>query len=245
MAPRTLYIADGHHRYETSLLYRDEMRSALRRLNGRQSYDYTMIYMNNIHDEGLVVLPTHRILTKEACLGVDSDETLADLSESFDIEPLRIEAADLGAEAARVTGLLAGAGAERPAIVMLLPKGRVYLLKLKPQANVAEMIDDEAVPDAIKALDVTLLHQYIINRVWLGNPEIELDDQDVRYEKDAACVLKSMQTCRFGVAFLLNPTRIEQVCEIAGRGLRMPHKSTYFYPKLLTGLVMRDMNSPW
>lgn len=245
MAKQTLFIADGHHRYETSLLYRDEMRQALRQKNGRQPYDYTLMYLNNIHDEGLVILPTHRVLSREACMGTEIEEILEDLREFFDVEPLKIDMGDLENEARRVMGLLATAGEQGIAFIMSLCKGRAFLLKLKPDADLDAMIDEEDVSPLIKRLDVTILHRYIINHAWLGNPEIELDDQDVNYVKDAAQALSCMSHTKWGVAFLLNPTRIEQVCEIARAGMRMPHKSTYFYPKLVTGMVMRDMNSPW
>lgn len=245
MEPQTLFIADGHHRYETSLLYRDEMRSALRQKNGRQPYDYTLMYMNNIHDEGLVIFPTHRILGKEISDGVDAKECLEDLREYFEIEPLTLDQADYPGEARRLTALLAEAGAATLAFIMVLPKCRAFLLKLKPETNLDELIDDEDTPGPIKQLDVTVLHKYIINRAWLGNPEMDLDDHDVIYEKDACKTIQAMCTAKHGVAFLLNPTKIEQVCSIAQGGMRMPHKSTYFYPKLVTGLIMRDMNSPW
>lgn len=245
MNGKTLFIADGHHRYETGLLYRDEMRQAMGRRNGRQPFDYAMMYLNNIHDEGLVILPTHRILCRETCIGVDTDEALADLSEYFDMEPITLRTDAIEEEAQRLAQLLARAGEVRPAFVLLLPKGRLYLIKLKTGVDVDELIDDEDTPRPIKELDVSILHRYVINRAWLGNPEIELDDQDVHYIKDIAEVLRRMMTSKYTVGFLLNPTRIEQVCSIAQAGLRMPHKSTYFYPKLVTGMVMRDLNSPW
>jgi uncharacterized protein (DUF1015 family) len=249
MAPQTLFIADGHHRYETSLLYRDEMRAAMGRRNGRQSFDYAMIYLNNIYDDGLVILPTHRVLSKETTMGVDLKEVLEDLGEYFELEPLEIDTAGIEGEAGRFTARMAEAGRRGPSFTMILPKGKAWLLTMKPGANLDEMMDDEEgeqTPRDIKELDVSILHRFIINRAWLGNPEMELDDQDVAYVKDAGEALRMMTSCsKFGVAFLVNPTRIEQVCGIAGQGLRMPHKSTYFYPKLVTGLVMRDLNSPW
>ncbi|MCL5270848.1 MAG: DUF1015 domain-containing protein [bacterium] len=245
MAPQILFIADGHHRYETSLLYRDEMRSALRQCNGRQPFDYTMIYMNNIHDEGLVILPTHRVLSKESSLGVNPAEVLDDLREAFEITPVELDVNDPEGEARRAIAMLEAAGRRSPSFFLLLPKCRAWLLAMKPGTNPGELIDDEGIPGEIKELDVSILHRYIIERVWMGNPEIELDDQDVHYIKDAAEVLRRMATGKYGVGFLVNPTRIGQVCAVAGKGLRMPHKSTYFFPKLVTGLVMRDFNSPW
>ena len=245
MADQTLFIADGHHRYETSLLYRDKMRETFGHGNGRSPHDYTMMYLNNIHDEGLVILPTHRILSKETCVGVDCAEAIDDMAEFFDVAPLELDKADLEAEARRYGDLLAEAGRRRPSFIVLLPRGRAWLATLKPKVDPAELIDGEELPRPVLELDVTILHQYLINRATLGNPEIELDDDDVHYVKDVADVLRAMTTNRHGIAYLLNPTRIEQVCEVAREGLRMPHKSTYFYPKLLTGMVMRDMNSPW
>lgn len=245
MGPQTLFIADGHHRYETCLLYRDEMRSALGKKNGRQPYDYAMIYMNNIHDDGLIILPTHRVLSKETMMGVETEEVFEDLAEHFDCQKLKINLEEPESEALRLTAMLEEAGKKAVSFVMLLPRGNACLMTLKAAVDVNELIDNEQTPREIKELDVSILHQHIINQVWLGNPEIELDDQDVKYVKDAAEVLRLMKSCKYAVSFLVNPTKIEQVCNIAKLGMRMPHKSTYFYPKLVTGLVMRDMNAPW
>ncbi len=242
---KTLFIADGHHRYETSLAYRDEMRERLGARNGHASFDYAMIYLNNIHDDGLVVLPTHRILSKETVLGVDMQETIDDIGEYFKLTPIEVDGGKLEDEATRVTTMLAEAGERAMSFVLLMPKGKAWLAELKPDVDLSELIDDDDVPPAVRKLDVTILHRYLINRAVLGNPEIELDHEDVHYVKEASEVLQCMRTCRYGVAFLLNPTKVEQVCEVAREGLRMPHKSTFFYPKLLTGMVMRDLNSAW
>ena len=245
MHDQTLFIADGHHRYETALLYRDEMRATLAQQNGVQPWDYTLMYLNNTCDEGLTILPTHRVLSREACVGIDVEEILTDLEEHFEIEPIKIDHANLESEAARLTQLLEQSGRQAPSFIVLVPKGGARLLRLRPETDLNELIEDEAIPLAIKQLDVTLLHQYIINLQVLGNPEIELDDQDVIYVKDAAKAIEMMKNGRHGIAFLMNPTRIDQVTAIAEMGLRMPHKSTYFYPKLCTGMVMRDLNSPF
>jgi uncharacterized protein (DUF1015 family) len=90
-------------------------------------------------------------------------------------------------------------------------------------------------------LDVSVLHQYILPQVWIGNPEMELDDQDIFYVKDAGKSLAMLGApTHASVVFLMNPPTMEQVRNIASHNLRMPHKSTYFYPKLLTGMVLRD-----
>jgi uncharacterized protein (DUF1015 family) len=245
MADKTLFIADGHHRYETSLNYRNEMRSLMEGAKGERPFDFTMMFLANIHDEGMVVLPTHRVLSKEACHGVNAEEALEDIKEYFDVKPMKLNQEKLESEAKRLTKELAAAGAKRPSFIVMVPKGRPFLVSLKQGVDLDEMIDEEAMPPEVKALDVTILHSYLIGRGWLGNPEIELDDQDVIYVKDPLDALQRLCTCKFGAAFLMNPTRIEQVCEVARAGQRMPHKSTYFYPKVVTGMVMRDLDSPW
>ena len=91
LAGKTLFIADGHHRYETSLMYRDEMRRKTGKDDGRRPFDYTMMYLNNIHDEGLIVLPTHRVLNNEVCAGVEADGVLRALSEFFTPAPAQFD----------------------------------------------------------------------------------------------------------------------------------------------------------
>lgn len=245
MNEQTLYIADGHHRYETSLAFRDEMRRTFRKKDLNQPFDFTMMYLNNIHDEGMIVLPTHRVLSKETIMGTELEEFLEEAQEYFDIKPLELDCTRMDEEAQRVVEELEKAGNKQTSFIMVMPKCRAWLLSLKKHANLDDMIDDDGVPTAVKELDVTILHSYLINRGWLGNPEMELDDEDVHYVKDAADVLRKMQNKKYGVAFIMNPTKLEQVINVAKSGLRMPHKSTYFYPKLVTGLVMRDLNSPW
>jgi uncharacterized protein (DUF1015 family) len=245
MAAQVLFIADGHHRYETSLAYQSEMRQALSAKKRDYPFDYTMMFLANIHDDGMIILPTHRVLSKETCMGADEAETLEDVKEYFDVKELKIDCDNFKSEARRLMGEMAEAGKKTPSFIMLLPKGQGWLLSLKPGVDLAEMIGDDETPASVQSLDVTILHDYLINQGLLGNPEIELDDQDVTYVKDAADVLGMMRANRYGAAFLMNPTRIEQVCEVAKAGLRMPHKSTYFYPKVVTGMVMRDLDSPW
>jgi uncharacterized protein (DUF1015 family) len=245
MEGRTLFIADGHHRYETSLMYQKKMRDVSTDPDGNQSYDYTLMYLNNIHDDGMIILPTHRVLSRETCMGVDHDECIQDMAEYFELEQLDIETGNLEAEAARLTQTLEESGWQSTSFLMILPGYRVWLLRMKAGVNLDEMIEQKNLPEAVRKLDVSILHQYIINRAFLGNPDLELDHDDCKYVKDTLGALKSMGSNKYGVAFLMNPTRMEQVCEVAGSGFRMPHKSTYFYPKLATGLVMRDMHCPW
>lgn len=242
MRTRALYIADGHHRYETSLNYRNERRAATGLSDGNQPFDRTLMFLANIHDEGLEILPTHRVFSNEALAGVDLDAAVARLGEAFEASEVAVDLAD-PARAAEVLGsVLEQSGAEAVSYVLLRPGRAPLLLKLRADANPDALIPEPALHPALKALDVTLLHRYIAHRVLLGAPATELDDSQVAYVKDAADAIRLVAKGGHAAGFLLNATKIPQVVQIAGLGMRMPHKSTYFHPKIITGLVIRDLS---
>jgi len=242
MKPHRLYIADGHHRYETSLNYRREQREKTGKTGGNEPFDYTLMFLANIHDEGLEVLPTHRILSKRTCDGVDVERVLKTLATHCSVSPVNVDTKDATKAAVELSRVLAEAGAKGTSMIMLQPSGKAHLITIPPNADLDAMIPEPNLHRALKALDVTILHRYIVHHVWLGNPAEELDDADVTYVKDAAEAVRLITSGEHGTGFLLNNTRVDQVIEIAGLGMRMPHKSTYFYPKIITGFVIRDMN---
>lgn len=237
LAERELFIADGHHRYETSVRYWEQ--------SGKdgpkpEAAAATLGFLCNMDSEGLRVLPTHRVLSAELGEDVDPDEILQDLEEFFDTEALEVDLKKPASEASAICKRLEKASAQGPAFAMVLPDGRGCVIRLKPEADILPEMP-EGIDPAIARLDVSVLHLYIIPRVWVGNPEIELDDQDVFYVKDAGDALRMLQgKPPASAVFLMAATRVDQVRDVASRKLRMPHKSTYFYPKLLTGMVLRD-----
>ena len=242
MADKELFIADGHHRYEAALAYRDEMREATGKRDGRQPYDYLMVFLSNFYDDGMVVLPTHRVLSREFGAGVDLDEVMEDLSQYFNLKDISIDLANPDQAERTIYKEVAKAAKDRTAFGMILPSGRAVICALKKTAKLCKMIEEEMSQD-VKSLDVTVLHNYVIAQVWIGNPEIELDDEDIFYMRDIKDVVKLLQTRKGSVGFVLNPIPIEQLRKIASKGEIMPHKSTFFYPKIITGLVMRDLES--
>ncbi len=243
MKHHRLYIADGHHRYETSLNYRNEQREKTGKLDGEEPFDFTLMFLANTHDEGLEILPTHRVLSPPSCENVHVERALKKLSENFEIVDLEEDLSDPHKASLDLVQRLAEAGRNSISFILLLPENPPRLLTMHDNADLDAMIPDKNLAKAVKKLDVTILHSYIIDRVWLGKPEVQLGDADIAYLKDAFEVIQSVQSSKCGAGFLLNPTRIEQVIEIAGLGMRMPHKSTYFYPKIITGLVIRDMEN--
>ena len=246
MQARNFYIADGHHRYETCLQYCTERLQAEGRKNGNcPPYTYTLAYLANYDSEGVVILPTHRVLSAELGEGVDYAEVMSDLEEFFSIKPLTVDLKNTAAESARILAEMVKMGAKGTTFAMVFPSGKGAFLTLKDGVDIApEMIQEN--PPEIAKLDVSILHDYLIPKVWVGNPEIELDDQDVFYVRDAAEALDKLKApVKASATFLMNSPTIEQVREVASKNLRMPHKTTYFYPKLLTGLVVRDHSAPW
>ena len=239
-------IADGHHRYETAVRYCEEMRRREGKTREKlPPYAYTLAFLTNYDSDGLIILPTHRVLSAELGEGIDYDEIFEDLKGFFDVETVRLDLKKVRSESSALIARLAEAGRTTPSFIMVLPGGKAYLLRLKKNAAIAEEMRS-GIPELISRLDVTILHEYIISNVWVGNPEIELDDKDVFYVKDAVAALEMLKApTRASAVFLMNPPRMEQVQAIASQNLRMPHKTTYFYPKLITGMVLRDHSVPW
>ncbi|MGC8840606.1 MAG: DUF1015 domain-containing protein [Candidatus Sumerlaeaceae bacterium] len=242
MAPKELFIADGHHRYETALAYRDFMRSETGLKDGKQSFDYTMVYLSHAEQDGLVILPTHRALSRTLMADVNLKESLEELADHFNVTSEKVDLAKGKSVAKNITDKVAKLGAKRTAFAMIEASGKVYYLQLKENVEPAELIDSDEIPDAVKRLDVSILHQFIINRVFIGNPDFELEEDDCFYVRDVSKLFEMLKSKKAVVGFVMNPTPMSQVLEIVAAGIKMPHKSTYFHPKLADGLVMRDMS---
>ncbi|MCX7624934.1 MAG: DUF1015 domain-containing protein [Candidatus Sumerlaeaceae bacterium] len=241
MAPKELFIADGHHRYETAVAYREFMRAQTGLRDGRQPFDYTMVYLTHAEQDGLVILPTHRALSKSLMSEIDFKEAFEELKESFDITTEKVDLAKGEGLAARILEKTAELGKKKTSFAMIEASGKVHYLQLKKNARPEELIDDDDMPEVVKRLDVSILHHYIINRVFIGNPEFELEEDECFYVRDVIKLFEMLRSKKAALAFVMNPTPMEQVLEIVAAGIKMPHKSTYFHPKLADGLVMRDM----
>jgi len=222
---RPLYIADGHHRYETALAYRDERRAA-----GDHSADTLMVYLCSMSDPGLNVFPTHRLVRGVAVPPLA--ELLDRLQPGFEVvgTPLR------GLEACR--SVLDGLGQQAdPGRVfgLYLPREEVGLVvkSRDPEAQ-QRLVAAGFSPDAA-GLSVTVLHELVF-REALGMDPAQAE-KHIDYAKSVPDALAALAGGRYELGAFLNATLVGQVRAIADRGETMPQKSTYFYPKLLTGLV--------
>jgi len=223
---KKLLIADGHHRYETALAYRNEQRAQMGGVDRDAPHEFVMMTLIPIESRGLVILPTHRIV--QSLPTYDREQMLEGARRYFDIDRI-----DLRTESRSATTLLEEAGASGTAYVAVTRQGP-YLMRAKKRS-----IEDalSSVSDRQRGLDVVQLHKIMLERVLGISEEAIRNQEHVVYERDA---FEAISRVRQGanVAFLMNPARIEQVRDIAFAGEVLPQKSTDFYPKLLSGLVI-------
>ncbi len=241
MKDKKLFIADGTDRYETALSYRDEMRESTGRRDGRQPYDFILMQLNAVTDEAVMTTSMHRVLARDLGADVDLEEVLEDLEEFFDIKQFKVSYKEVEKATETVEKHLAPKKGVKSQFVMALPGGRCYELKLKKDADVEEMVDEDFMSEFVKSQDVTILHKFIIARGWIGNPEVELAEDDINYCRTVLDALTLMKKRKGSVAFLINSMPKETVMEIAENGELLPHRSTYFYPKVKSGLILRDL----
>ncbi len=232
LAAGRILIADGHHRYETALNYRRARRAAEGDPRELRPYDYTMMTMVACDDPGLVILPTHRVVTR---LGQAARESFADRARTSEI--FALEEFD---DPARMRAELARRG--RGAIGAALRGSRTsWLLSVKNITALESAIP--GVPAAVRELDVSILHALVFDRIFGLKPEAVKAGGNIEYTIDAAAALDAVAAGRADGAFLMNPPSIEDVQRVSNSGATMPEKSTYFYPKLITGLVMNPLEA--
>ncbi len=227
-APR-IFIADGHHRYETALEYRRRRRAAEHDPVPIQPYDYTMMTLVGCDDSGLVILPTHRIARRLDPAALAAFDSMA--GAFFAIE--RFSDADA------MRAALAAAGRGALAVALGGDRRVLRLLRLKMPAAIAEAMP--AAPAAVRSLDVSFLHALVFERVLGISAEQVKAGGLVDYTVDARAALDDVAADRAAGAFLMNPPTIADVEAVSDAGAVMPEKSTYFYPKLLTGLVLNAL----
>ena len=228
LADKPVFIADGHHRYTTALAYRD-LRREQAETSGQAipidpAYDFVLMALVNMEDPDLVVLPTHRVAN--AAADFDAHAFLAALEPVFLAE--EITSAD-------VPGTLADANA--PAfVVKLRGDERILHLTLRSHVNLDTLIDLPR-SSAWKHLDVAVLQELILDPLLGIHPDRPETLDRLTFVKDATAALD--MSADHDAVFILRSTRMEQLRAVATAGETMPQKSTYFYPKLLSGLVMR------
>ena len=236
MKDKKVYIADGHHRYETALAYRDEMRKQSGNSVSEKPYDYVMMYLTNMDLEGTSIFPIHRLLF--SLDNFHSEQLLESLKANFNIQVFPFENSE---EKNKMRDYLFQQmklkEKDQFSFGLYLGTGSFYLLKLK--AN--PFVDDSTTPKEFSKMEAFILHSLIIEKIMGIKKESIKNQSCICYKKNEKEAIEMVDSGKYQIAFFLNPTRMEQVKKAAGAGLRMPQKSTFFYPKLLSGLVINPL----
>ncbi|HUV49444.1 MAG TPA: DUF1015 domain-containing protein [Anaerolineae bacterium] len=237
MKEKSIFIADGHHRYETALNYKNHLSSTTPDFNNDNPANYVMMYLCSMEDPGLVILPAHRMLT-----GI-KDSILASFIQKaenyFCINRIPFENNEIGKARANFISALKSNSSKNMIGAFMKNHPEFYLLTLKP--NVMNHVTGENLPDPLKSLDVTVLTRLILMEI-LGFDQSMLDNEKlIAYSSSEEKAIQEVVSGRCDITFILNPTKINQVREIAQQGLIMPRKSTYFYPKVITGQVINKL----
>jgi uncharacterized protein (DUF1015 family) len=235
---KRIFIADGHHRYETARNYRNSMRARYGHRPPNRSYEFVMMVLTSIDDKGLMILSSHRVIKR--CDTFSPGAFFEKIGQWFDIEEIPISKAHGTTAVASFKKALADRGRSRSTIGFFHKGGeRFSLLSLKPEKR-DEMGDD--LHPSLKQLDVLVLSRFLLQRA-LGFTLEDLNNEEIfHYQSSLTKAVGMVESGMYRMAFFLNPTRIEQVKEVAGSRLIMPRKSTYFYPKAITGLVFNKID---
>lgn len=248
---KRIFIADGHHRYETALNYKKEREAAGENdavTNTEPAYNYVMMTLVNLYDPGLVVLPTHRLIKDVKSL--DKKHLVEQLEENFAVEEYELEPAR--GNFRQLLGMLETTGTaaleqpekkdktHRHAFGLYAGDNKFYLLTLKDNIDLTQIMPKEK-SRAWQKLDVSILHTLIIEKYLGICGELRARADHITYTREEEGALELVDRGEYQLVFFLNPTLIEEVTKVAGQGEKMPQKSTFFYPKVITGLVINQL----
>jgi uncharacterized protein (DUF1015 family) len=222
LASSTIFIVDGHHRYETALTYRGESTGQDRPV------DSIMMFLAPMGDPGLVILPTHRVV--HSLPSFDLSALLERLAEHFSISDV----------ATAEEGLAQLEQYRTTPSYLLVGSGRMVLVSLRPGSH-PESIVAAGLPQSVAELDVTILHEHILEELLGISKEAQASQSNLRYVKSTDDAFAEAKRPDVQLVVLMNATRLEQVERVAESGHVMPQKSTYFYPKLASGLLINPL----
>ena len=228
-ADRKLYIADGHHRYETALNYRDYCRENGISKEG-DAQDYQMMFLVDMEHPGLIVFPTHRLVRD--LKDFDKNKVLSGCEQYFEIK--------IFGDVSNMNTALGESYREgRKSFAFYCGKGEWYLMTLRDISTMAAVLPD--VSPASQQLDVSVLHSLVLEKTMGIDRENMANQINLTYTKFFEEAILGVDKGEFQCSFILNPTRVTEIRDVAAAGEKMPQKSTYFYPKMITGMVMNDI----
>jgi uncharacterized protein (DUF1015 family) len=230
---KILFIADGHHRYQTSINYATEKREQTGNQDPDAPFNYIMVVLCNMFDPGLSILPTHRFIKMSQ---VNFDDLSKKLERYFIIQKKPVTDSEKDSQKLGKK-IMNEIKTENKHVLALYTKGCYYILTLKDEHVMDQVAGDHS--KTWRTLDVSILHKLILEE-FLGITEKNLEDH-VKYTRVDAEAIQQVDEGKYDFSFLINATKIDQLKAIADAGEHMPQKSTYFLPKMLSGLVMYKM----
>ncbi len=221
---KTIILADGHHRYEGSLVYQKKIKSLNPDHTGNEGYNFHLMYFTNTESDNLRILPTHRVLN--GLPDFNEETILRKLQHDFIIKPIE--------DANTLNEIIAG----KPWAFGLMFKENAYKVRLKPEAFSTMTWN---FPHVVKVLDLTVMHYFIIEKV-LGIPgKDQRKSESISFDRSYSDCLKKVITKEAQLAIITNEISIEDVKNVCKSGALMPQKSTYFYPKVICGFLFSSI----
>lgn len=232
MSTHVLYVADGHHRYETALAYQSWRRHQEDNPPTSQPYDYCLAYFASMDDPGTVILPTHRLVTHGH--RSDSDHLIASLGSDFDVLPLADDEA--------LISILASRPAGEATFGLIVENEAPYLLRLRPSDHQRALLQAEY-GAVVADLPVAVLQALVLGPGFGVSPDPQTQKAQLQFEPDAGIAAAHVRAGRAQAALLTTPTSMAQLAAVADSGAVAPPKATYFYPKLPAGLVFNQIET--
>jgi len=230
---KILFIADGHHRYQTAINYANELNEKFGNTNKNSNFNYRMVILVNMLDEGLSILPTHRLIKKS---DLDIDFLLKKLDRYFIVEEKKVELSNINIK--KVSKMIKNdLKTETEHKFALYLKGKYYILTLKDESDMDDFAKDRS--RTWRTLDVSILHKIILEH-YMGINQDNIEDF-VKYTREDEEAIRLVEDRKYDLSILMNATKIDELKAVAEADEHMPQKSTYFLPKMLSGLVIYKM----
>jgi len=220
IAPQQIILADGHHRYEGSLLYRKKMKEQNPNHTGQEGYNFHMMYLTNADSDDLRILPTHRLI--KDIPDFSEEKILKQLEENFIIKTLE--------NPEDVHEIILG----KKWAFGLLFKENTYKIRLKPE-KISELKWN--FPDEVKHLDLTVLHYFFIEKILGIKGKEQRSSESIQFERNFTACIRKLFKDEVQCALITKEISMEQVRKVCNTGFTMPQKSTYFYPKTICGFL--------
>lgn len=239
MSNKKVLIADGHHRYETSIAYRDFRREEKGNWSEEDAFNYVMAYYTNLDDENLKVFPTHRIIKR----AINKNALIGDLTKNFDTVEYKFDEATREDVKERFVNDIEEAAKSKIAFGACFKGENKYILfKLREKEAINSILEEKGVPEVLRKLDLSLLHKIVLSDYLGFSEEDQFKQNGVKYLKKEAEAFEAVEGGNAEVVFIMATPSIQLIKEVSGQGYKMPQKSTYFYPKLLSGLVINPLD---